>query len=170
MNEASAMLVRRAYANSSGGNSAELFRTVLSLTQEVGLDEVLACLEQCVIEKRLSWLDQQATALMRTGSPILDGYKLFYEHYLGLSIPRDGVMVEATESRWVTRWWNRCPTLEACCELGLDTREICRKVYHKPVQAFLERIDPRLRFARNYGALRPYAAYCEEIISLSERG
>jgi len=47
MNEASAMLVRRAYAN-SGWNSAELFRTILSLAQEVGLDEVLAYLEHCV--------------------------------------------------------------------------------------------------------------------------
>ncbi len=169
MNEASAMLVRRAYA-SSGGDSVELFRTILSLAQEAGLDEVLACLEHCVIEKRLSWLDQQAAALVRTGNPIFDGYKLFYEHYLGLSIPQDGAVVEATERRWVTRWWNRCPTLEACCELGLDTREICRKVYHRPVQALLTRIDPRLRFERNYEALRPYAPYCEEVISLSERG
>jgi hypothetical protein len=118
----------------------------------------------------LSWFDKQATALPRTGNPILDGYRLFYEHYLGLSIPQDGVLVEATESRWVTRWWNRCPTLEACCELGLDTRAICRKVYHRPVQAFLARIDPRLRFERNYEALRPYAPYCEEVILLVERG
>ncbi len=170
MNEASAMLVRRAYA-SSGGNSIELFRTILALAQEVRLDEVLACLEHCVIEKRLAWLDQQAAAPMTpmsTGNPILDGYKLFYEHYLGLSIPQDGVVVAATERRWVMRWWNRCPTLEACRELGLDTREICRKVYHRPVQALLARIDPQLRFERNYEALRPYAPYCEEVISLSE--
>jgi hypothetical protein len=165
MESTASILVRRAYAN-SGASSVELFRTILALAQEAGLDEVLACLEHCVIEKRLAWLDKQATVLTRTGNPILDGYRLFYESYLGLAVPRDGVVVEATEGRWVTRWWNRCPTLEACCELGLDTREICRKVYHRPVQAFLERIDPRLRFERNYEALRPHAPYCEEIISL----
>jgi hypothetical protein len=42
------------------------------------------------------------------------------------------------------------------------------KSYHKPVQAFLSKIDPRLRFDRNYEALRPHTVYCEEIITLEE--
>jgi propanediol dehydratase small subunit len=35
------------------------------------------------------------------------------------------------------------------------------------VQEFLQRIDPRLRFDRNYTALRPYRDYCEELITLA---
>ena len=77
-------------------------------------------------------------------------------------------IVEQVDRKMVTRWWNHCPTLETCQKLGLDTREICRKAYHKPVQAFLSKIDPRLRFDRNYEALRPHTAYCEEIITLEE--
>ena len=52
--------------------------------------------------------------------------------------------------------------------LGLDTRQVCRKAYHLPVQKFLSRVHPRLRFERNYEVLRPYAPYCEEIIILEE--
>jgi len=75
---------------------------------------------------------------------------------------------DLTPTRLVSRWWNQCPTLDACQQLGLDTREICNKGYHKSVQVFLSRIHPRLRFDRNYDALRPHAPYCEEIFTLEE--
>lgn len=98
--------------------------------------------------------------MSRAGDPLLDGYHIFYETYLGLSVPADGEIIEQNERRMVMRWWNACPTLAACQKLGLDTRQVCRRAYHRPVQAFLRRIDPRLRFDRNYEALRPYQPYC----------
>jgi hypothetical protein len=167
MNE-SYQRIQEAYENTRRGESTELLRTLLSVADEVGLDQALAYLEECVVEKRLAWLDAHLAGLDRSGDPVLDGYRLFYEIYLGISPPEDGEIVEQTEGKMVTRWWNRCSTLEACKALGLDTRQICRQAYHRPVQAFLSRIDPRLRFERNYDALRPYAPYCEEIISIEE--
>jgi hypothetical protein len=152
----------------SGGDFTGLFLTLRSLAGEIGWDEALGCLERCVVEKRLAWLDKNRGTLQRTGNPLLDGYKAFYEAYLKVSTPEQGEIVAATDRSLVTRWWNHCPTLEACRKLGLDTREICKKVYHEPVQVFLAQIDPRLRFARNYAALRPYAPYCEEIITLED--
>jgi hypothetical protein len=154
----------------SGGNSIELFQTVQSVAGNIGWNAALACLEQCVIDKRLTWWMSQRVTWATTGDLLQDAYRLFYEDYLGLSIPRDGEVVEATGQRWVTRWWNLCPTLEACQALGLDTREVCRKVYHQPVQVLLSQLDRRLRFKRNYNAIRPYAPYCEEIIVLEEVG
>jgi len=151
----------------SGGDSTALFQTILSLPHEIGLDKALAYLEQCVLEKRLAWLDVNLERLARTGNPVWDGYRMFYETYLGVSIPFAGEMVEQDERRMVMRWWNPCPTLAACQKLGLDTRQVCRKAYHQPVQAFLWRIDPRLRFDRNYAELRPYRPYCEEMITLA---
>ena len=150
----------------SNGDSTELFQTVLSVADEIGLEKALACLEQCVIEKRLAWLSQHLNTLDRTDDPVYDGYRLFYELYLGVSIPKDGTIVLKTEREMVTRWWNHCPTLEACNRLGLDTREICQKAYHRPVQEFLSQINPKLKFKRNYDCLRPHTAYCEEIIVL----
>jgi tRNA(adenine34) deaminase len=167
MNREYYQLVRHQYPRSRG-DSTGLFQTILSIAQEIGWDNALACLEQCVIEKRLSWWDRNVETLERTGNPLRDGYRMFYEGYLGLSTPQDGEIVEATDRRLVTRWWNPCSTLAACQKLGLDTREICRKVYHQPVQVLLSKIDPRLRFERNYAALRPYTPYCEEIIRLEE--
>ncbi len=131
-------------------------------------DEALSYLERCRIEKRLSWLDKNLESMARTGNPLDDAVRIFYEVYLGLSIPEDGEIIERTDTRLVTRWWNQCPTLEACKNLGLDTRQVCTKAQHAPVQVFLSRIDPRLKFDRDYDRLRPLGPYCEEIITLEE--
>ncbi len=161
-------LVKQSYKNGRD-DSTELFRTMISIAREVGMEKVLSILEQCVIEKRLSWWNLIGkNNRENSGNPITDGYKLFYGNYLKLSIPSDGEVIGATREALVMRWWNPCPTLDACQKFGLDTREICRKVYHKPVQVLLSMIDTRLRFERNYTAIRPYTAYCEEIILLEE--
>jgi tRNA(adenine34) deaminase len=163
-------LIKNQYVNSSRDDSTQLFKTILSVAEETGLEDALEYLEECVIEKRAAWLERNEKNIEKTGNPLADGYKLFYECYLGITIPVDGEIIEANDRRIVMRWWNKCSTLEACQALGLDTREICKKVHHRPVQLLLSRIDARLKFKRNYGALRPYTPYCEESIELEEPG
>ena len=153
------------YENSHG-DSTELFQEILRISEEIGLDKALSILECCVTEKRLAWAKVHLGEMEKTENPVLDGYRWFYEKYLGVSIPEDGEIVELSDRRIVSRWWNPCPTLEACKKFGLDTRVICKQAYHQPVQAFLVQLHPGLRFGRNYGCLRPYTAYCEEIIFL----
>ena len=132
------------------------------------MEAVLAYLEGCVTERRTARLQaNRGEAGIESGS-VTDGYLWFFEKCLGVSVPGAGEIVEHTAKRIVMRWWNPCPTLEACKQLGLDMREICKKAYHKPVQAFLEQIHPGLRFGRKYGRLRPYATCCEETIELVE--
>jgi len=145
-----------------------LFRAVLDIGDEIGLEKTLRYLERCVIEKRLAWLDENLDRTEKTGNPLEDGYSIFYEKYLGISIPKDGEIIEKTDKKLVMRWWNYCPTLEGCKKFGLDTRIVCKKAYHRPVQIFLSRIHSKLRFERNYDRIRPYSPYCEEIISLEE--
>ena len=151
------------------GDSTELFREILRVSDEIGLDEALSLLERCVIEKRVAWAQAHLGKMKKTRNPVLDGYRWFYETYLGLSVPKDGEIIECSGERIVLRWWNPCPTLEACQRFGLDTRLICKKAYHRPVQEFLKQLHPDLRFERNYECLRPHAAYCEEIIFLHEK-
>jgi hypothetical protein len=158
-------LIKNLYLH-SGADSTALFETILSLEKAIGLEKALAILEGCCIEKRLAWLEKNLAGLQRTGDPLRDGCHAFYESYLGVSIPGDGEIVEQSGTRLVLRWWNPCPTLEACRKVGLDTRLVCRQAYHRPVQEFLQQVDPRLRFDRNYAALRPYQTYCEELITL----
>jgi hypothetical protein len=62
-----------------------------------------------------------------------------------------------------------CPTLEACRILDLDTRRVCRLYNEGATGELLRQVDPRLVFRRNYEKLRPYAAFCEEIIELGAR-
>jgi hypothetical protein len=150
------------------GDSAELFRTILLAAEEIGIDAAWGYLERCVLEKRSAWLQANLQGTPDENDPLLEGYRWFYENYLRVRVPKDGEIVEHTTRRIVMRWRNPCPTLAACQKLGLDTREVCKKAYEKPVQEFLKRIDPRLRFDRNYENIRPQADFCEEIITLEE--
>lgn len=165
MNETYARRVQGSYLRSPRDHVG-LFQTVLAIASEIGLDAALSLLEACVAEKRLAWFDQIQASLVFTNDPLRDGFRVFYERYLGLSCPQDGEIIEASASRLVMRWWNPCPTLEACMKLGLDTREVCRKAYQGPVQDLLTRVNPNLRFQRNYQAIRPYTPYCEEILTV----
>ena len=160
-------LIKQQYLNTRG-DSTELFNLILQASNEIGMDRALACLEQCVIEKRLAWLKENRAETARVDDPVMEGYHWFYERYLRVALPADGEIIEQTEKRLVMRWWNPCPTLEACQKLGLDTREVCKKAYERPVEEFLKVIDPKLRFDRNYEHIRPYTAFCEEIIELED--
>ncbi len=159
--------IKQEYINLQG-DSTKLFAEILQASEEIGFDEALAYLGQCAIEKRSAWLKANLVESIHEDDPVLEGYKWFYEKYLRVSVPNDGEIVERTQKRIVTRWWNPCPTLEACKKLGLDTREVCKKAYEKPVQEFLKHIHPKLRFDRDYEKIRPHAPYCEEIIELEE--
>jgi hypothetical protein len=154
--------------NNLHGDSTELFSELITIANELGMDEALAYLERCVTEKRLAWLKNNFDEVEKRNGSVVDGYKWFYEKYLGVSVPKDGEIVERSENRIVMRWWNPCPTLEACKKFGLDTREICKKAYQNPVQEFLQHINSNLRFERNYEHIRPHSAYCEEIIEWIE--
>jgi tRNA(adenine34) deaminase len=156
------------YENAQG-DSTELFQEILNISKEIGLDNALSILERCVTERRVAWAKAHLGEMKQTGNPVLDGYRWFYEKYLRVSMPEDGEIAEISGKRIVSRWWNPCSTLEACKKFGLDTRVICRKVYHRPVQVFLKQLHPGLCFGRNYDCLRPYTTYCEEIIFLEEK-
>jgi hypothetical protein len=160
-------LIRQAYIASTY-DSTELFRVLIEVADNIGIENALRVLEACVIEKRLTWLDRALPFFTRTHAPLMDAYRLFYVDYLGLSIPEAGEIVESSPTRLVMRWWNPCPTLDACRKFGLDTRFVCRLAYHSPVQVVLDAVDTRLRFDRNYAALRPSAPYCEETITLQQ--
>jgi hypothetical protein len=40
----------------SQGDSTGLFQGILSVAEEIGLDQALSYLEDCVIEKRIAWI------------------------------------------------------------------------------------------------------------------
>lgn len=156
--------IRRQYLRLQG-DSTELFEEIIRIAAEIGMERPLAMLETCCTEKRLAWVAAHVTAPMPADDCAVEtGFDWFYNRYLHARLPQDGEIIFTSPERMVARWWNECPTLDACVKLGLDTRQVCRLAYHHPVDAFLQAIHPRLRFERNYDCIRPYCGYCEEII------
>jgi hypothetical protein len=139
-----------------------LFSYIQRIEPLVGREIAWEILEDLVKERRLRWL---SSAKIGGGNPVEEAYRLFYTEYLKLD-PEDAEIVEKTPERIVVLWRNPCPTLDACRALDIDTRFVCRRVYESPTQAFVEKVDPRLRFSRSYEAIRPHSEYCEETIEL----
>ena len=120
-------------------------------------------------ERRLAWLTAHGH-LPRKGDPLpatpvspRQAFELFFFAYMG-RIPEEFPVLEESPDRIMWLSDDPCPTLSACRTLGLDTREVCRAVSERPVQTFLSRLDPRLRFVRDYTTIRPHAAHCREQI------
>lgn len=78
---------------------------------------------------------------------------------------------------------NDCPVLKACKVLGLDTRVVCKKVFHKQYQAFLIEIssiynkgkkvqeEKTIKFDRDYTTIRGLhsdSQYCREKLEETE--
>jgi tRNA(Arg) A34 adenosine deaminase TadA len=126
-------------------------------------------LEREVAHKRLAWLDGHGYPKRHSWTPHLpditprQAFALFFSDYLGAKLT-DLPVVEESEDRitWLSK--NSCATLDSCATLRLDTRVVCRAVYEKPTQLFFSRLDPGLRFVRNYEEIRPHAGHCRESI------
>jgi hypothetical protein len=120
------------------------------------------------VDKWLAWWEANHLRLDLRGPLPRQAYSLVLLVYMGLD-PHEVPVVYEDDRMIIWHSTNFCPTLEACRRLGLDTRIVCRTATEAAVQALIARLDPRLRFSRNYAAgLRPYADYCEEQITLRD--
>lgn len=117
-----------------------------------------------ITQKRMAWLDHTLPGKPEYGEfTPRDVFELLFFENMGLERNELPVISESpNEIVWLSH--NRCPLLEACVTLGLDTRKVCRAVNEKATQAFLSRIDPQLRFHRSYEEIRPFADCCKEKI------
>jgi tRNA(adenine34) deaminase len=124
----------------------------------------LAEIEREVAGKRIAWFQPGDTLPGMDSLPTpREAYEMLFFKYMGVAEADLPVVIEAGgEIVWLSR--NPCPTLEACRELGMDTRQVCRAAYEKSTQAFVSQIDPQLRFMRSYREIRPYAEHCREWI------
>lgn len=120
----------------------------------------LSDLERQVAAKRIKWLRENVEPPVR---PVAAGkvFKALFFQYMGLRTEDLQIVTESPDAiSW--RSLNACPTLDACCELGLDSRTVCRRAYEKSTQVFASYFDPSLRFIRDYDKIRPHADHCLE--------
>lgn len=145
-------------------NEKRISKTIAKLekVKEIGSYEFIA---KEMAERRLRWYEENKGKLDLEGSDVRKAYALLLIKYLGLS-PEEVPVIYEDERKIVWRSHNFCPTLEACKKLGMDTRKVCKKTTEKPAQELISKINPNLKFSRNYEKIRPYSDYCEETIEL----
>jgi hypothetical protein len=119
------------------------------------------------IRRRLGWYEENKDRFNLQGTDVRKAYTLLLIRFMESGARAEEIpVIYEDEKKIIWRSYNWCPVLEACKRAGLDTREVCRKGYEKSVQLLIEKINPKLRFSRNYEKIRPYAEYCEEMIEL----
>jgi hypothetical protein len=130
-------------------------------------DAALERMNEASARKRIAWFGGNRDSFsFLSGDPLDSAYRLLLARF-GIP-PEEAPVVRKTEREIVFHSKNFCPTLEACQLLGLDTRHVCRLLNEESTNRLIRCVDPRLRFSRNYEKLRPYAPYCEEMISIED--
>jgi hypothetical protein len=122
-------------------------------------------IEKELLEKRLEWFRKNIKHLSLKGDDLEKAYQLILLK-IGIK-PEEAPIIKKTKRKLVFHSKNFCPALEACKILGLDTRKVCKRIFEKPTEELIKKINPKLKFTRNYKKIRPYADYCEEIIELN---
>jgi hypothetical protein len=127
-------------------------------------DKTLFGLNADSTNRRTQWFKENKEAFdFLNGDPVTAGYKLLLKRFK--INEAQAPVVAKSEREIVFHSQNFCPTLEACKILGLDTRDICRKLNENATDALVKQVNPCLEFSRNYAKLRPYTDYCEEKIT-----
>lgn len=127
-------------------------------------DRTLSELNADSINRRLKWFKENKAAFeFLDGDALTAGYKLLLKRFN--ITEAQAPIVAKSEHEVVFHSQNFCPTLEACKILGLDTRDICRKLNENATDTLLKQVNPCLTFSRNYTKLRPFTEYCEEKIT-----
>ncbi len=91
--------------------------------------------------------------------------KIFYHDFL--KVPKNNCkIVNISKTILITHCSNPCPILNLSKLIGIDTREVCKRVSEGPCKYFLKRLHQRIDFKRDYKKIRPYTDYCRETIRL----
>jgi len=124
-------------------------------------------IEEDLLNKRMQWFENNKTMICKLkGNDLEKAYHLILMK-IGIK-SSEAPIVKKSENKIIFHSKNYCPSLETCIILDLDTREVCKEIYERPTEDLIRRLNPKLRFTRNYECIRPYSDYCEEIITLEK--
>jgi hypothetical protein len=122
-----------------------------------------------ITERRMRWMEERKEEMLEKYkhlSPEEQAHRIVLLEHMGIN-PAHLVVSRVSENKIRIDSHNFCPYLEACAELGLDTRQVCKEIGEPSIQKMMQDIHPKLRFSRNYRNIRPSnGRYCEEYIEL----
>lgn len=139
-----------------------LFIYIQEVSKVIGEEKALEILSEIQTQGVKKWFEKNASKLDLSGLPLLAVYRLMMEDMIGDRLSEINI-VEQSEDRIVHHYDLPCSILDACLKLGLDTRKICKALHQKSANTFLQHVDPKLRFDRDYERIRPYTDHCVEI-------
>ena len=126
-------------------------------------------LADLITQRRVRWIDEHLEEMLAKYdrlSPEEQAYRIIFFDYMRIN--PEHLKIERVSPRKIKiESYNFCPYLEACRILGLDTRFVCKEIGEPSIQEMIKRINPNLKFSRNYANIRPYNTFCEEYIELT---
>ena len=124
-------------------------------------------LADSITRRRIGWLQEHLEEMLAKYeglSPEEQAYRIVFLDIMKIN-PEHSNMIRVSPKKIKIESYNFCQVLEACKELDLETRFVCKEIWESPVQKMIEIINPNLKFSRNYANIRPYnGAFCEEYI------
>jgi len=120
-----------------------------------------------ISERRLNWFKENKGILKKYHNlpPEEKAYRIIFFDHMKIN-PRYSKMIRVNKNKIKIESSNFCPYLEACKELKLDVKMICKKIGEPSINKLCEMINRRLKFSRNYKKLRPFHTFCEEYIEI----
>lgn len=121
-------------------------------------------LAEQITKRRLKWLEENRH-LLREDLPLPEAaFRLIVHEHMNV---REGIEMEMVSDNLLkAENRNFCPYLEACRELGLDTKYVCKEIGEPSLVAFFQKINPRLHFSRDYDKIRPHHDCCVEYVEV----
>ena len=144
-----------------------LFKYIQEVSKEIGEVKALDILSEVQTQVDIKWFEDNKPNLDLTGPPLIAAYRMMFEDLLKVNL-EDIDIVEQSEKRIVHHYDLPCSILDACVELGLDTRKYCKALHQKAANVQMQLVDPRIRFNRDYKKIRPYVDTCVEMFWLEE--
>ncbi|MBI5347032.1 MAG: hypothetical protein HZB66_00285 [Candidatus Aenigmarchaeota archaeon] len=129
-------------------------------------------LADLIAQRRVGWIQENLDDMLvkyEGLSPEEQAYRIVFFDHMQIN-PEYSKIVRVSPRKIRIASYNFCPYLEACRELDLETRFVCKDIGELSIQRMMEVINPNLRFSRNYANIRPYnGAFCEEYVELLSR-
>jgi transposase len=120
-------------------------------------------------ERRVTWIQEHLDEMLAKYdglSPEKQAYRIVFFDHMRIN-PEHSKMVRVFPRKIKIESYNFCPYLEASKQLGLETKFVCKEIGEPSIQEIIGRVNPNLRFSRNYQNIRPYnGAFCEEYVEL----
>lgn len=152
----------------SEGQQREIENKVKLLKKLKTGEITLKDLARLSTEKRTAWLKENKESVLAKYTNLPDeekAFRIIYFDYMNIN-PEHCVFKRISDGKIRIDSHNFCPYLEACKQLGLDTKTICKQIGEPSIQKMCHLINPKLKFRRNYENIRPHCDFCEEYFEI----